>query len=38
MFQVLKGDIILLECEGENEQECFSAIKALIDNKFGFKE
>ncbi len=38
MLNIKKGDKITLEIEGENEQECFNALKALIDNKFGFKE
>ena len=38
IFQAKKGAKVNVECEGENEQECFNAIKALIDSKFGYNE
>jgi phosphocarrier protein len=38
MLQIKKGAMITLEIEGENEEECFNALKALVDNKFGYKE
>lgn len=38
MLNIKKGAIISLEIEGEDEEECFKALKALVDNKFGDKE
>lgn len=38
MLQAKKGALIILECEGgtdEKEEECFNAIKAFFENKFG---
>jgi len=41
ILQAKKGARIIVECEGgtdEKEEECFNAIKALFENKFGDKE
>jgi phosphocarrier protein len=41
ILQAKKGALIIVECEGgadEKEEECFNAIKALFENKFGDKE
>lgn len=35
MLAAGKGAIVTLEAEGPDEQECFDALVALIDNKFG---
>ncbi|MDO8178848.1 MAG: HPr family phosphocarrier protein [Undibacterium sp.] len=35
MLAAGKGSKVLLETEGEQEQECFDAIVALVNDKFG---
>lgn len=35
MLAAGKGSKVLLETEGEQEQECFDAILALVNDKFG---
>ncbi len=35
MLAAGKGAKVLLEIEGVDEQACFTALKALIDDKFG---
>ena len=35
MLAAGKGSMIALETNGEDEQECFSALEALIADKFG---
>lgn len=35
MLAAGKGSKVMLETEGEQEQECFDAILALINDKFG---
>ena len=35
MLAAGKGSKVVLETEGEQEQECFDAILALINDKFG---
>ncbi|MES2832003.1 MAG: HPr family phosphocarrier protein [Pseudomonadota bacterium] len=38
MLAAGKGTKVLLEVEGSDEQACFDAIAALIENKFGEDE
>jgi phosphocarrier protein len=38
MLAAGKGTTVELEVEGADEQECFDALAALIDNKFGENE
>ena len=35
MLAAGKGSKVMLETEGEQEQECFDAILALVNDKFG---
>ncbi|MBO9537932.1 HPr family phosphocarrier protein [Herbaspirillum sp.] len=35
MLAAGKGSVIALETNGEDEQECFAALEALIADKFG---
>ena len=35
MLAAGKGSKVMLETEGEQEQECFNAILALVNDKFG---
>jgi len=35
MLAAGKGAIVFLEVDGPDEKECFDALVALIDNKFG---
>jgi len=35
MLAAGKGATVLLEVEGADEKECFEALRALIENKFG---
>jgi len=35
MLAAGKGSVVLLETEGEGEQECFDALEALIADRFG---
>ncbi|MBS0309063.1 MAG: HPr family phosphocarrier protein [Proteobacteria bacterium] len=35
MLAAGKGTVVELEVEGPDEQECFAALTALIDDKFG---
>lgn len=35
MLAAGKGSKVLLETEGEQEQECFDALVALVNDKFG---
>ena len=35
MLAAGKGATVLLETEGEDEKECFSALLALVNDKFG---
>ncbi len=38
MLAAGKGTKVLLEVEGADEQACFDAIAAMVDNKFGEEE
>ncbi len=38
MLAAGKGTKVLLEVEGDDEQACFDAIAALVENKFGEEE
>jgi len=35
MLAAGKGSVVTLETNGEDEQECFSALEALVQNYFG---
>ncbi|EJL82157.1 phosphotransferase system HPr (HPr) family protein [Herbaspirillum sp. CF444] len=35
MLAAGKGSVVLLETEGDDEQDCFTALEALINDRFG---
>ncbi|WP_034301171.1 HPr family phosphocarrier protein [Herbaspirillum sp. RV1423] len=35
MLAAGKGSMVLLETEGDDEQDCFNALEALIQDRFG---